>query len=148
MMKEAIFDEGKRMTTKEWSKALYGKDDRNKVGCVYSIMKRMLNNGYGVVAYPSDPEDISSPKNLVPLTESVEVSRYANSAQKSRIDGNALKFGVQSMLELEVYPEMGKEIAEMFEDTLKALVGQKKLILAIEEPTYVKKLQSGNGSNR
>lgn len=144
-LQAGVFDEGKRLTIKEWAEELYG--NINRTNGVYNLMKTLRGHGFTVVSMPRDPDMPNEPGVLTPLTESRDVSRFANRRQKTRMDSTMLVFGVQIIQELEVYDDMQPEILEMMEDTLQSLIGQKKMLLEDNSKTYVRKsLPSGNGS--
>lgn len=143
LMKEAIFDKGVRISTKDWAKKLYGNE--HATASVYSILGRLKTLGYFVAAVKPDGSIVGL---LTPITESRDVVREINRRQMTRINGNINSFSSIIAHELDVFPDMAKEIAADFQGTMESAIALHKYALAIEEPVYAKRLPGGNGGNK
>lgn len=143
LMKEAIFDKGVRITVRDWSKKLYG--DENRPCAVYSILNRLKSLGYFVAAIKPDGSGVGL---LTPITESRDIARMVNERQRTRINGGINSFSAIIAHELDVFPDMAKEIASDFQSTMDSVIALHKYTLAIEEPVYAKRLPGGNGGSK
>jgi len=143
LMKEAIFDKGVRITAKDWSKKLYGNE--HKTQSIYSILNRLKSLGYFVAAIKPDGSSVGL---LTPVTESRDISREVNRRQVTRINGYINSYSAILAHELDVFPDMAKEIAADFQSTMESTIALHKYALAIEEPVYAKRLPGGNGGSK
>jgi len=143
LMKEAIFDKGVRITTRDWSKKLYG--DEHKATAIYATINRLKALGYFVAAIKPDGSNVGL---LTPITESRDIARVVNERQRSRINGSINSFSAIIAHELDVFPDMAKEIAADFSGTMESVIALHKYALAIEEPVYAKRLPGGNGGSK
>jgi hypothetical protein len=124
-LKIGIFDEGKRLSVKEWTKRIYG----TETGSIHSLIATLRRNGFYIVNAPVDPSDPDKGRCLQPLTSSKDICRWvngkmANSWEKSYSRAHGI-FGE----ELTKYKDLKGEIGGILSDNIEKQAALRKMFV-------------------